>query len=153
MKAKKTMTERFMEKVEKTSSCWLWKGCCHERGYGYFYTGPEYSSRKMDYAHRVSLFLHKDERHDDLCVLHSCDNPKCVNPEHLSWGTQKDNMKDMSNKGRATATNQKLTQEDIELAMLMREEGVLVKDIASYFNIDRGHASRASRGLRTTYAT
>lgn len=144
------MKARFEKFINKTpGGCWEWIGCKHERGYGYFYTPQEYSKRKMDYAHRVSLFLYKGERDDTLCVMHSCDNTSCVNPDHLSYGTHCDNMVDMTSKGRNKPGTQKLTDLDYELAQFMREEGVMVKDIAKYFNIDRGHASRISRGLTT----
>lgn len=144
----KTMLERFEEKyIKQPSGCWEWVAAHHERGYGYFYTSKEYSNRKMDFAHRVSLFLYKNERDDTKSVLHSCDNTKCVNPAHLRWGSHQDNMSDMVTKKRFKHARQRLTRADMEEAIKMRKRGVMIKDIAKHFDIDDSHASRLSRGL------
>ncbi|HGM6611866.1 HNH endonuclease signature motif containing protein [Stenotrophomonas maltophilia] len=91
--------QRFLDKVSGSSdsrSCWTWTGAKLPRGYGRFY----YRGRAQ-YAHRVSLrLLRGADVPDHLVVMHSCDNPSCVNPDHLSVGTQRDNMRDASAKGR-----------------------------------------------------
>jgi hypothetical protein len=98
-KARGTLEERFWRFVEKTDSCWLWTGKSVDRaGYGKLSTGGKGSPHKM--AHRISYELHKGEIPDGLVVMHSCDNPKCVNPEHLSVGTHKQNTHDAVAKGR-----------------------------------------------------
>lgn len=148
----KTMLERFEDKYTITDNgCWEWFAAHHERGYGYFFTSKEYSNRKMDYAHRVSLFLYEGIRDDDKEVLHSCDNPCCVNPNHLTLGTHKDNMEDMIMKKRSLSGVQKLSLSDVDRIMQLRSEGVEVKEIASMYGIDRGHASRVSRGQRVLF--
>lgn len=74
---------------EPNSGCWLWMGSLCTKGYGWFYYPP----RNMVRAHVVSYELHHGQRRS-LYVLHSCDMPCCVNPEHLRLGTQLDNMQD-----------------------------------------------------------
>jgi len=94
---RKTIIERFEEKhvPEPNPGCWLWKAHINTGGYGVFghKGGPKT-------AHRVSYELHIGEIPDGLCVLHHCDIPNCVNPDHLFLGTQADNMADMYAKGR-----------------------------------------------------
>jgi hypothetical protein len=95
----KTLEERFWEKVDirGKDECWEWKGSRHwQWGYGHFRLFG-----KIESAHRVSWMLSHNGELPDLLVLHSCDNPPCVNPRHLSLGTNDDNMKDMAKKGRS----------------------------------------------------
>lgn len=65
-------------------------------GYGQF----GIRAGKVDLAHRVAYRLYKGEIHEGQCVRHKCDNPSCVNPDHLEIGTQADNMKDMVERRR-----------------------------------------------------
>lgn len=142
------MIERFEKKVKKTDDCWLWLAAHHKRGYGYFYTSTTYSKRKMDFAHRFSYHLYKGYKPtDNDVVCHKCDNPSCVNPNHLFIGTQLDNNRDMMDKGRYKNGRQKLIKEKIEDIVRLRKEGLTVKEIAILFNINSGHCSRVSRGV------
>lgn len=84
----------FWNKVNKTDSCWLWTGALNEKGYGIAWDG-EHTQK----AHRVSWMLEHGSM-PGLCVLHKCDVPNCVNPDHLFTGTRSDNNVDMVNKGR-----------------------------------------------------
>lgn len=80
--------------VKEPNGCWIWTGAC-SKGYGQF------SIRgKHIYAHRFSWLLAHSEIPNGMSVLHTCDNPACVNSEHLWLGTHNDNMADMVRKGR-----------------------------------------------------
>lgn len=77
------------------SGCWEWSGPYDKDGYGVIKRlGKTYR------AHRVSFTIHNGKIPEGLMILHSCDNPKCVNPAHLSPGTAKDNSDDMIRRGR-----------------------------------------------------
>jgi len=89
--------QRFMSKVDKSGDCWEWLGGKkHSHGYGGFYLDG-----KMDFTHRAAFTLFVRELKQGECVLHRCDNPSCVNPDHLFIGSQFDNMADMRSKDRA----------------------------------------------------
>ena len=85
---------RFWVKAEDTGTCWVWKRSIKRHGYGVFgHKG------KTITAHRASYELLNGEIPKGLYVLHTCDNPACINPDHLWVGSQKDNMKDRVKKG------------------------------------------------------
>lgn len=82
-------------RVGPDTGCWEWQGAKNDRGYG-----QVYADGKLHYTHRVIFaHYHRPLRGGEM-VLHSCDNPGCCNPEHLSAGTQLDNMRDCRSKGR-----------------------------------------------------
>lgn len=93
--------ERFWEKVQKTDGCWLWTASTNSCGYGSLYRG--WGDFRIA-AHRLSYELHVGPVPDGLCVLHSCDVRRCVNPAHLSLGTPDDNMRDMRVRDRQRYT-------------------------------------------------
>ena len=92
-----SLQERFEAKVERLpwSGCWVWTATCNSWGYGQVRVG-----RKMTQAHRVSWGLRFGPIPDGSLVLHRCDVPCCVNPEHLFLGTPQDNVLDMRRKLR-----------------------------------------------------
>lgn len=96
-----TPEERFWAKVDKTpghgpkGDCWVWTAARLKAGYGQFWF-----QIKIMLAHRFSWELAYRKPPNDLCVLHTCDNPPCVNPSHLFLGTNKDNSQNMTVKGR-----------------------------------------------------
>ncbi len=88
---------RFWSKVNKgdPAECWEWTAYKDYKGYARLWF-----EGRMRLASHVSLFLAGKARPDGLCALHGCDNPACVNPAHLRWGTHKENMTDKSARGR-----------------------------------------------------
>lgn len=104
---------RFWAKVERTENCWEWRASVFlQTGYGQF----ALSSTVPVNAHRMAWELHNGPIPVGAYVLHQCDNRRCVRPEHLFLGTQKDNMVDMSMKGRHVGTRGKKWPEERRLA-------------------------------------
>ena len=82
---------------EPNSGCWLWMGALTRGGYGHLRYG-----KAMRRAHIVAYMEHVGEVREGDFVLHSCDNPACVNPDHLFLGDDQANRSDMARKGRGT---------------------------------------------------
>lgn len=91
-----SIQERFEKNFTVTPGCWLWQSLKTSKGYGRLYCFG-----RMNLAHRISYQLYVEDVPDDLCVLHRCDTPGCVNPDHLFLGTAADNNQDKADKGRA----------------------------------------------------
>jgi hypothetical protein len=91
----KTDMEKFEEKIMRTPTCWAWRGAVNKNGYGGFY----FEGRPQT-ASRVAYKLFVGVIPDGMGVLHRCDNPLCIRPDHLFLGTDKDNAEDRHQKGR-----------------------------------------------------
>jgi hypothetical protein len=92
------LAARFWPRVARTESCWNWTGYLSKAGYGFI--SPTATTNRS--AHRVAWELtHNVKLTPDQLLLHSCDNPRCVNPAHLRIGTYADNTHDMIERGRA----------------------------------------------------
>ena len=92
-----TPEECIQKHAEKGVGCWVWRGKILKPGMGY---GLASQHAKWQLAHRLSYKTFVGPIPDGMQVLHRCDTPACVNPDHLYLGTQADNMKDMTAKGR-----------------------------------------------------
>ena len=140
---------------EPNSGCWLWLFAVTKDGYGRLSFNGE-----LVLAHRLSYRAFVGEP-GGMHVLHTCDMPSCVNPDHLFKGTHGDNMRDMFRKGRANrATGDRnggrkhppkgeLNGHAILTAKLVeqiRAASGLQREIAARFNITQGHVSRIKRG-------
>ena len=86
--------ESLKQRLRVSGSCWLFTGCVNNNGYGQI----RHNGKTM-LAHRVAYELITGEEPNGV-LLHTCDTPLCCNPEHLTVGTQRDNLQDMRNKGR-----------------------------------------------------
>ena len=144
-----TFLDRFWDKVDKTrSGCWLWTGCTNADGYGRLALGR----KRTEKAHRVSWELHNGPIPDGAEVCHTCDNPGCVNPDHLFLGTHQDNMTDMRRKGRAVghrgSSNPRATITELDVVRLRRE---WAKGVAT--GRKRGLLKRMSRAHSVPYGT
>lgn len=107
-----TVEERFWAKVEKGDGCWEWHSCLDTDGYGLFWL-----DRTFKRAHRISYILKVGTIPLGLLVCHHCDNPRCVRPDHLFLGTEKDNALDAVKKQRNSAGERsgsaRLTYDDV----------------------------------------
>jgi len=103
--------ERFFQKVDKSGSeefpnCWIWTAGTTSRKYGSF---TYYSKKPAIGSHVSSYLFHFGEIPKGMLVCHHCDNPPCVNPEHLFLDTNSGNMKDMFKKGRNGISSKRRT--------------------------------------------
>jgi HNH endonuclease len=96
MRSPEVIESLFWSNVIKTDLCWLFNKVPSARTYCRVQLGKN----KQKMAHRYSYELHFGEIPDGLFVCHKCDNRRCIRPDHLFLGTQKDNMQDMVKKGR-----------------------------------------------------
>lgn len=95
LKISEPLADRFWRHIRKSEGCWVWTGAHDQRGYGQM--GRD---GKTVRSTRVAWELHHGPVPDGLWVLHRCDNPPCVRPDHLFLGTSRDNHNDMWKKGR-----------------------------------------------------
>jgi hypothetical protein len=140
---------RFEAKFEKGEGCWEWQASCAGKGYGQMKLPKQ---RKQEYAHRLSFLIYNGEIPEGMQVLHSCDNPKCVSPSHLSVGTCKQNQQDMKAKNRSTFGTKnaraKLTDEKVRQIKSCLKAGIIQSKIAVMFDVSQIEISRINTGKR-----
>lgn len=138
------------------SGCWEWQRCLKPRGYGHV----GYRGRTV-YAHRAMLAMAQGIEIDNtLDCCHRCDNRRCVNPDHLFWGTRHANMQDAVSKGRMPkgwkvrgedCGSSKLTEADVRAIRGMTADGSTKAELAQRFNCDRTTISHIIRGKTWTH--
>jgi hypothetical protein len=123
--------------TDEINDCWIWLGKTINSGYGYLST-----SKNPILAHRFSLLLHTNKpAPEKKVVMHKCDNPICVNPHHLSYGTQLENVRDKIEKNRHNYNKTKI-DENTRYAIIKRYNELgdyrhLISDLVREFNIER----------------
>lgn len=151
------MIDKFLSSVgfSDEDSCWNWLAGKYTTGYGYFYINDE---KKIVLAHRFGYEIVFGDIPANLEICHKCDNPSCVNPNHLFLGTHRDNMIDAVRKGRMNPTlpdnrgenhgNHKLTESDIIDIRNKYYCGESQGDIAGSYSINQSTVSRIVNGVR-----
>lgn len=145
--------DRFWAKVDRSGSCWEWKGARLPSGYGQF---GLYRGRVM-LAHRFIDIAFNGDSDEDFLVMHTCDNPSCVRPSHLRRGTPKENMDDMRSKGRARLADYskirgdkhyaaKLNQSQVDEIRSLCVPGQSKTIIAERFGISLSHVYKIIHG-------
>lgn len=135
-------------------ACWEWQGIRNDAGYGVLSVrcGERY---KQIRAHRVSYELHYGPLDPEQVIMHRCDNPACVNPQHLQPGTQQENLADMVKKGRhrfraplgEANGNAKLNAELVRTMRQLHQSGVGISQLARQFKFTASTIACAVRGI------
>lgn len=149
--AHKTFEEKFWMFVDKKgiNECWEFIGKIFPNGYGNFRI-----SLIETLAHRISFLLYHNYLTPNMLVMHSCDNPSCVNPYHLKEGNYSDNSRDMISKNRGNpprgekSSQSVLSEKDVIEIRNMRKSGMLCKDISKFFPVSPTEISRVTSGAR-----
>jgi len=152
----KTIEQRFLSKIKKLENgCWEWTAGKNDAGYGLILIP---NTKKSEYAHRLSYELFKEPISDNNVVMHTCDNPSCVNPDHLMQGTQLENMQDKMMKGRhrtgihigMKGEDNPSAKLDIETVKEIRnyhiENSISLSELAIKYNISKSQAQRIING-------
>jgi hypothetical protein len=157
---RRTLLERFTKRyeVDVETACWNWTGASMVRGYGVIRIG-----RRNEGAHRASWLIHRGEIPSGAFVCHRCDNPRCVNPEHLFLGTSADNVADMDTKGRRRTVlprlhgeqhpTSKLTEEAVLAIVTEGRAGVTMTSLAFRFGISEAQVRRILTGEHWSHLT
>lgn len=129
------------------NDCWIWQGQVDRKGYGRR-TFTENKKKRKLLAHRISYKIFVGEIPDGLFILHQCDVPRCINPQHLHLGTQKDNLNEMRERDRANDISKgkkgdrhnlaKLSETDVKEIRRLREKGYTGVKLSEMFNVTNG---------------
>ena len=145
-----SVEERFWSRVDKKSrdGCWEWTAGKDDHGYGKLSNGK---GRHVK-THRYSWALHNGPIKKGLCILHKCDNPPCVNPEHLFAGTQLENIADMVSKSRHQIGSRNsravLTESKVRIIKSRLDKGHKQQEIADAMGVARSLISLIKSGKR-----
>ncbi len=138
---------RFWPKINRQAAngCWEWLACTNPYGYGKFKIKGQYRL-----AHRLSWQIHYGTIPDKMCILHKCDNRKCVNPVHLFLGTRSDNTNDRHTKGRSARGSQngraKLTEDQVLCIKRLLAHDTSRQKLALKFKVGINAIDKIARG-------
>lgn len=122
----------FWAKVSKSDGCWIWTGALNHAGYGVFGTKRSPVLGMQWRAHRMAYVLEVGSIPEGMMVLHSCDRPRCVRPNHLRIGTHADNMRDMSRKQRRSGErNPRAKLSDADVLKIRAARGTITAAVLS----------------------
>lgn len=147
-KQAKDVIERLSNRSRVTESgCIEWTGALMHQGYGHINWNG-----KIHRTHRLSYAATKGEIAGGIVICHKCDNPACINPDHLFAGTKADNSADMAKKKRSTIGERnpmaKIDASVVHEIRVLGKTGMLQKDIGSKFGITREAVGLIIRGER-----
>jgi hypothetical protein len=156
-----SLEERFWFHVVKgrnKNACWQWKGYVLPTGYAQIQMGGLGSSHIL--VHRLSYEIHCGPIPKGMIVMHSCDNPSCANPRHLSLGTHLDNMQDMFAKGRNNNTgrpkgeaNGRSVLDETAVRFIRANQTMTYRAIAESLGVSRSAVRDVKVGRTWTHIT
>ena len=122
------MADTIIQRLEKytspepNSGCWLWDGAADPKGYGRIRI-----NKRTRLTHRISYAEHRGPIADEVCVLHKCNVPACINPDHLYLGDRADNRRDAVAAGHVPYGDRhpdtKLSEKDAAYVRRSKEQG------------------------------
>jgi hypothetical protein len=146
----KSLKERFLSKiaVDEKTGCWNWTASKGRRGYGWIWVG-----NRNERAPRVSYEIYRGPIPDGMQVCHHCDNPPCVNPDHLFVGSDAENKADKMTKGRqargASHGRAKLTEDDVLEIRAARDS--TLRELATKYGVCEYQISYVRSGKRWSH--
>jgi hypothetical protein len=136
-------TQRILENTKEQNGCFLYQGVKDRDGYGFITTGPKAAKRTIRVHRYICSKFYGEPLEKSNFALHSCDQPSCVNPDHLSWGSHSENRKQARDRLQ-NLKGQKLTKEIVE--KIRTYEGSN-SETAKKFGISRSYAGYLKRGF------
>ena len=134
-----TIVQRFWDRVNK--DCWGWNGSVDDNGYATLPVGPHGAG--MVRAHIISFEIHHGPVPEGMCVLHTCDNKPCTNPDHLYPGTRADNNRDKLVRGRQ---GRSITISEDQIGLILRHPEMTTKALAGLVGVGSSSVHRIRHG-------
>lgn len=149
-RTKEELKKVILENIEKDpiTGCWNWKRTLNSSGY----PNIRVKGKTVSVARVMAWIFKGFPLGSKLMIRHKCDNRKCVNPDHLEWGTNQDNMNDMKQRGRSPNNrgsrnpHSKLKEEDVMMIRELFRRGESIKDLAFQYRVTRTAISDVIHG-------